>query len=102
MRWEWFPNSGKGARNGRLETAFEASANTHRGTQAPRPSTTQGTPSRATGRPRSSASAAAGVTVRSAIDCLIARVAIERELILLHDDRDLENVARVIPELMLA
>lgn len=44
----------------------------------------------------------AGVTVRSAIDCLIARVAIERELILLHDDRDFENIAEAIPELTLA
>ncbi len=44
----------------------------------------------------------AGVTVRSAIDCLIARVAIEHDLILLHDDRDFENIAGVIPELGLA
>jgi predicted nucleic acid-binding protein len=44
----------------------------------------------------------AGVTVRSAVDCLIARVAIEHELILLHDDRDFENMATVIPELALA
>ncbi len=44
----------------------------------------------------------AGVTVRSAIDCLIARVAIERDLVLLHDDRDFENMAGVIPELALA
>ena len=43
----------------------------------------------------------AGVTIRSAIDCLIARVAIEHELILLHDDRDFENMAAVIPELTL-
>ena len=42
-----------------------------------------------------------GVTIRSAIDCLIARVAIEHELILLHDDRDFENMATVIPELAL-
>jgi predicted nucleic acid-binding protein len=44
----------------------------------------------------------AGVTVRSAVDCLIARVAIEHDLILLHDDRDFENMAGVIPELTLA
>ncbi len=43
----------------------------------------------------------AGVMVRSAIDCLIARIAIEHELILLHDDRDFENMATVIPELAL-
>ena len=44
----------------------------------------------------------AGITVRSATDCLIARVAIEHDLILLHDDRDFENMARVVPELTLA
>jgi predicted nucleic acid-binding protein len=44
----------------------------------------------------------AGVTIRSAIDCLIARVAIEHDLILLHDDRDFENMVGVIPELELA
>ena len=41
----------------------------------------------------------AGVTVRSAIDCLIA---IEHELILLRDDRDFENVTGVVPDLALA
>ncbi len=44
----------------------------------------------------------AGVTVRSAIDCLIARVAIEHDLFLLHDDRDFLNIATVVPELTLA
>lgn len=44
----------------------------------------------------------AGVTVRSAIDCLIARVAIEHELMLLHNDSDFENIAKVITELTLA
>lgn len=44
----------------------------------------------------------AGVTIRSAIDCLIARVAIEHDLMLLHDDRDFENMADVIPEITLA
>lgn len=44
----------------------------------------------------------AGVTIRSAIDCLIARVAIEHDLLLLHDDRDFENMADVIPEITLA
>ncbi len=43
-----------------------------------------------------------GVTIRSAVDCLIARIAIEHELILLHDDSDFENIARIIPELTLA
>lgn len=44
----------------------------------------------------------AGITVRSAIDCLIARVAIEHDLVLLHDDRDFESMAGVVPELTLA
>lgn len=44
----------------------------------------------------------AGITVRSAVDCLIARVAIEHELALLHDDSDFDNMVRVIPELTLA
>lgn len=44
----------------------------------------------------------AGVTVRSTIDCLIARQAIEEDLLLLHNDRDFVNMARVIPELKLA
>lgn len=44
----------------------------------------------------------AGVTVRSAVDCLIARIAIEHDLMLLHDDSDFENMATVITELTLA
>ncbi len=44
----------------------------------------------------------AGITIRSATDCLIARIAIEHELILLHDDRDFESMAEVVPELELA
>lgn len=44
----------------------------------------------------------AGVTIRSTIDCLIARLAIERDLSLLHNDRDFADMARVIPELKLA
>lgn len=44
----------------------------------------------------------AGITIRSAIDCLIARIAIEHDLLLLHDDRDFENMAGAIPELSLA
>ncbi len=41
----------------------------------------------------------AGFTVRSTIDCLIAQIAIEHGLDLLHNDSDFENMARVIPEL---
>lgn len=44
----------------------------------------------------------AGIIIRSAIDCLIARTAIEHDLLLLHDDRDFENMAGAIPELSLA
>jgi predicted nucleic acid-binding protein len=44
----------------------------------------------------------AGVTIRSAVDCLIARIAIEHDLMLLHDDRDFEKMAGVVPELTLA
>jgi len=42
------------------------------------------------------------VTICSAIDCLIARVAIEHDLLLLHDDRNFENMAGAIPDLALA
>lgn len=44
----------------------------------------------------------AGITIRSAIDCLIARVAIEHDLLLLHDDRDFEKMSAVVPDLELA
>lgn len=43
-----------------------------------------------------------GVSPRSVADCLIAAIAIEHELVLLHDDRDYVAMARVIPELRLA
>lgn len=43
-----------------------------------------------------------GVTPRSAADCLIAQLAIEHDLILLHDDRDFEKIARIEPRLKLA
>ena len=43
-----------------------------------------------------------GITIRSSTDCLIARVAIEYDLLLLHDDRDFEKLAEVVPELALA
>jgi predicted nucleic acid-binding protein len=42
-----------------------------------------------------------GVTIRSTIDCLIAQVAIEHDLFLLHRDRDFDLMAEVIPELKL-
>ena len=45
---------------------------------------------------------AAGVTVRSTIDCLIAQMAVEHGAVLLHNDRDYEHIARVEPKLKLA
>ena len=43
----------------------------------------------------------AGVTVRSTIDVLIAQVAIENQLYLLHNDTDYINMSKVITELKL-
>lgn len=40
-----------------------------------------------------------GITVRSALDCLIAQCALENSLILLHHDRDFANIANVVPAL---
>ena len=42
-----------------------------------------------------------GITIRSSIDCLIAAVAIEHGLSLLHNDRDFIEIARVVPGLRL-
>jgi predicted nucleic acid-binding protein len=44
----------------------------------------------------------AGITIRSATDCLIAQVAIENDLILLHNDQDFDRMSREIPALQLA
>ena len=38
-----------------------------------------------------------GIAVRSTVDCLIAQIAIENELLLLHNDRDFEAMAVVAP-----
>lgn len=43
----------------------------------------------------------AGVTIRSTIDCLIAQIAIEHGVGLLHDDRDFLQMASVVSELKL-
>ena len=40
-----------------------------------------------------------GVTIRSSLDCLIAEVAIEHNLILLHDDVDFSHMVSVISDL---
>lgn len=42
-----------------------------------------------------------GITIRSTIDCLIAQTAIEHDLILLHSDKDFEQIAEVFPALKL-
>jgi predicted nucleic acid-binding protein len=36
-----------------------------------------------------------GLTVRSPIDCCIAQAALEKDLILVHNDRDFETIAQV-------
>lgn len=38
-----------------------------------------------------------GVTIRSTIDCLIAQIAIEHKLTLLHSDKDYERIAQFAP-----
>lgn len=43
----------------------------------------------------------AGRTPRSSNDCLIAQIAIENDLVLLHDDRDFEAIASAAPRLRL-
>ena len=43
-----------------------------------------------------------GITVRSTTDCLIAQIALEHGLTLLHDDADFVKIARIEPSLRLA
>ncbi|RPJ06244.1 MAG: PIN domain nuclease [Spirochaetaceae bacterium] len=40
-----------------------------------------------------------GVTVRSTIDLLIAQIALENDLFLLHNDNDFTNISQVVREL---
>jgi len=42
-----------------------------------------------------------GITIRSSIDCLIAQCAIENELILLHNDKDFTQIAKIAKNLKL-
>jgi predicted nucleic acid-binding protein len=42
-----------------------------------------------------------GITIRSTIDCLIAQLAIEHKLILLHNDMDFKRIHAVAPQLKL-
>jgi predicted nucleic acid-binding protein len=41
-----------------------------------------------------------GLTVRSPIDCCIAQIALEHHLLLLHNDRDFDEIAKVRPLLV--
>lgn len=43
-----------------------------------------------------------GVTIRSTVDCLIARIAIEHKLLLLHGDKDFAQLAAIEPQLKTA
>ena len=43
-----------------------------------------------------------GLTIRSTLDCLIAQLAIEHDLTLIHNDRDFTAIAQVVPGLKLA
>ena len=38
-----------------------------------------------------------GITVRSPIDCCIAQIAIERRVLLIHDDRDFDVIGKSFP-----
>jgi predicted nucleic acid-binding protein len=38
-----------------------------------------------------------GITIRSTIDCVIAETALENDLFLLHDDKDFDAIAKVVP-----
>ncbi len=42
-----------------------------------------------------------GITIRSTIDCLIAQCAIENDLVLLHNDKDFKQIAKVAKHLKL-
>ncbi len=43
-----------------------------------------------------------GITIRSTIDCLIAQIAIENKLILVHNDKDFVQMQKILPTLKLA
>jgi predicted nucleic acid-binding protein len=43
-----------------------------------------------------------GITIRSTIDCLIAQIAIEHNLTILHNDKDFEQIKKIRPNLKLA
>jgi len=41
-----------------------------------------------------------GITIRKSSDCLIAANAIVHDLVIVHKDRDFENIKRVFPDLV--
>jgi predicted nucleic acid-binding protein len=43
-----------------------------------------------------------GRTVRSSVDCLVAQIALEHDVALLHDDRDFAEIAKIAPKLRFA
>lgn len=43
-----------------------------------------------------------GLNICRTIDCLIAQIAIEHELTLLHNDKDFVHVKKIVPQLKLA
>jgi len=42
-----------------------------------------------------------GLTIRRSLDCLIARIAIENNLLLFHNDRDFDLIAKVFKDLQI-
>lgn len=42
-----------------------------------------------------------GITIRSTIDCLIAQIAVENKLVLLHADTDYQRIKKIAPDLEL-
>lgn len=42
-----------------------------------------------------------GITIRSTIDCLIAQIAIDYGLVILHNDQDYNRIQSIVPELLL-
>jgi hypothetical protein len=37
-----------------------------------------------------------GITIRSTIDCLIAQIALDQNLLLLHNDKDFDAIAPIV------
>jgi predicted nucleic acid-binding protein len=42
-----------------------------------------------------------GITIRSTVDCLIADIAVEHDLWLVHNDKDFSQLSKVVPTLKL-